>query len=214
MKNKVRIGWDISHLEFTIEDHYYFSKLKTEIIKAGSSIREVKILDDIMDYDVVVFNYPEKPFKKKELVIINRYLKRGGKAVIAGYYNNEDHIADCINSLTYSYGIELGYDQIKDRNECLDGDELLVVTDKIEKYNAGVNRVMFPCCASIKIEKHSGVPFIHAMGGGYSINNKVIGVEVKVDNGILIVIGTCVFWDNYAISKYSNLRFSLNLLLN
>jgi len=213
MKNKVRIGWDISHLEFTIEDHYYFSKLKTEIIKAGSSIREVKILDDIKDYDVVVFNYPEKPFKKKELVIINKYLKRGGKAVIAGYYNNEDYIADCVNSLTYSYGIELGYDQIKDKNECLDGDELLVVTDKIEKYNSGVNRVMFPCCASIKIENNSGVPFVRAMGE-YFKKNKIIGVEAKVDNGILIVIGTCVFWDNYAISKYCNLRFSLNLLLN
>lgn len=213
MRNKLRIGWDISHLEFTIEDHYYFSRLKSEIIKAGSSIHEVKMLDDIQHYDLVVFNYPEKLFKKKEIVIINRYIKSGGKAVIAGYYNNEDQVADCINSLTFNYGIELEHDEIKDVKNCMDNDELLVVTRKINKYNAGVDSVLFPCCASIKILNNYSEPFIYVMDKSNN-GNGIIGVETRLDEGKLILIGTCVFWDNYAISKYNNLRFSLNLLLN
>ncbi len=213
MKNKFSVGWDISHLEFTIEDHYYFSRLKTEVRKTGSLIEEVKVFQNILNYDVAVFNYPEKPFMKKEKVVLNRFLNKGGRAIITGYYNNEDKVADCINSLTSSYGIELRSDQIKDKENCLNEDELLVVTDRVENYNAGVKRAMFPCCASIKIRDRSVYPFIRTIDRKAG-RRKIIGVQAPVEKGKLIVIGTCVFWDNYAISKYSNLRFSLNLLLN
>lgn len=213
MNKKVKIGWDISHLEFTIEDHYYFSKLKSGIIKIGSTVKEVKTLDKIEDYNVVVFNYPEIPFNKKDTSLIRSYIKKGGTAVITGYYNNEDGVADSINTLAQGFGFELRRDQVKDKRNCLGRDELLVVTQRIELYNEGVNNVMFPCCGSINIFDNTTHPFIYTMDRTSS-RKRVIGAEAHYGNGKFILIGTCVFWDNYALLQFSNLRFSLNLLLN
>ena len=212
MNKKVKIGWDISHLEFTIEDHYYYSKLKSEIIKIGSTVKELKTLDKIQDYEVVVFNYPEIPFRKKDASLIRSFVKKGGTAVITGYYNNEDGIADSVNTLTHSFGFELRRDRVKDKHNCLGGDELLVVTERIELYNEGVNNVMFPCCATINIFENKINPFIYTMKN--TSGNRVIGAVAHHGDGKVILIGTCVFWDNNALSHCSNLRFSLNLLLN
>ena len=213
MKNNINIGWDISHQEFTIEDHYYFSSLKKEIIQAGSLVEEVKQLKDILDYDVAVLNYPEKSFNKKEILIINKFLKSGGRVIVTGYYNNEDYVADCVNSLTYDYGLVLRKDQIRDKVQCYGKDELLIITDGINAYNSGVKKVMFPCCSSVKLLKKKSTPFV-VIKGCEGNRSKIIGAQILVEGGCLILIGTCVFWDNYAISKYSNLKFSLNLLLN
>ena len=45
-----------------------------------------------------------------------------------------------------------------------------------------------------------------------SEKNDVIGVMKKINNGLLIVLGTCVFWDNYSIDKFENKKFSLAIL--
>jgi hypothetical protein len=42
MGEKIRIGWDVSHLEFTIDDHYYYSVLKSKIIESGASVTKLK----------------------------------------------------------------------------------------------------------------------------------------------------------------------------
>ena len=65
MKRRVKIGWDISHLEFTIEDHYYFSILKSSLKESGAVVKEVDSFKDITRYDVTVLNYPEKTFTKE-----------------------------------------------------------------------------------------------------------------------------------------------------
>src|SRR5712692_3663625 len=100
MTRKIRIGWDISHLEFTIEDHYYFSILKSSLKESGAVVKEVDSFKDITRCDVIVLNYPEKTFTKEEVKIIRRCLEEGRRVIAAGYYNNEDNIAGCINSLS------------------------------------------------------------------------------------------------------------------
>ncbi|MBI2485688.1 MAG: hypothetical protein HYW01_01765 [Deltaproteobacteria bacterium] len=213
MQKKVKIAWDISHLEFTIEDHYYFSILKSEIKEAGGVVREVDSFEKIVDYDVAVLNYPEKPFKRDELKLVKRYLEEGGRVIIAGYYNNEDRIADRINSLSTHFGLFLNNDKVKDKSSNDEGDDLLVVASRILSYSDSVEKVLFPCSASINILRDSGRPIVIKESHSDSARKTVIGAEVSVGKGRFILLGTCVFWDNFAIRKYSNLRFSLNLLL-
>jgi hypothetical protein len=213
MTKKIKIAWDISHLEFTIEDHYYFSILKSSLKEAGAIVKEVDSFKDIMDYDVVVLNYPEKPFKKGEIELVREYLKEGRRVVAAGYYNNEDNIAGCINSLSRNFGLCLNGDRVRDKWSNDEGDDLLLVTSKVSSYNNSVQRVFFPCTASINIHSDFGKPIIIIENSSDSRKKTVIGSEVKVDEGKFILLGTCVFWDNFAIRKYGNLKFALNLLL-
>ena len=74
-----------------------------------------------------------------------------------------------------------------------------------------MERVLFPCSASIGIHGDSGRPIV--LKEGISSKRTVIAAEVRVGEGRFILLGTCVFWDNFAIKKYSNLGFSLNFLL-
>ena len=213
MPKKIKIGWDISHLEFTIEDHYYFSILKSKIKEAGAVVREVDSFERIVDYHVAVLNYPEKGFKRDEVKLLKRYVQQGGRVIIAGYYNNEDRIADCINSLSTHFGLFLGSDKVRDKWSNDAGDDLLLVTSRTLSYSESVESVLFPCSASINILTHSGRPIVVKEDHSHSAKKTVIGAEVSVGKGQLILLGTCVFWDNFAIQKFSNLRFSLNLLL-
>jgi hypothetical protein len=211
MAEKTKIAWDISHLEFTIEDHYYFSILKSSLKERGAVVREVGSFSDILKYDVAVLNYPERPFTKGEARLIRGYLESGKRIVIAGYYNNEDRVADRINSLSSHFGLSLSGDRVRDRSNNDEGDDLLVVTSRVLSYNDSVERVLFPCSASIRIHGNSAKPIV--LKEGDSPRKTVIAAEVSVGRGRLILLGTCVFWDNFAIRKYSNLGFSLNLLL-
>jgi hypothetical protein len=211
MPKKIKIGWDISHLEFTVEDHYYFSILKSKIREAGAVVKEVDSFEGLVDYQVVVLNYPEKGFRRDEVSLLKKHVQYGGRVIIAGYYTNEDRIADRINSLSKHFGLVLNKDKVKDKSSNDEGDDLLVVTSRILSYSDSVKSVLFPCSASINILTDSGRPIAVKENG--SARKTVIGAEVSMGKGRLILLGTCVFWDNFAIRKYSNLRFSLNLLL-
>jgi hypothetical protein len=213
MTRRVKIGWDISHLEFTIEDHYYFSILKSSLKESGAVVKEVDSFTDITRYDVTVLNYPEKTFTKDEVKIIRNYLEVGKRVIACGYYNNEDNIAGCINSFSYHFGLSLNGDKVRDKSNNDEGDDLLVVTSKILSYNDSVNRILFPCPASINIHTASGRPIMFTKNSSHSRKETVIGAEAQVGKGKFILLGTCVFWDNFSIRKYSNLRFTLNLLL-
>jgi len=37
----IRIAWNISHLEFTISDYYYFLKLMKELTSRGAYVSEI-----------------------------------------------------------------------------------------------------------------------------------------------------------------------------
>ncbi|HEY7535479.1 MAG TPA: hypothetical protein VH878_05995 [Thermodesulfobacteriota bacterium] len=214
MTKKIKIAWDVSHLEFTIEDHYYFSILKSSIKDAGGVVKEVDSLKDIKGYDVVVLNYPEKPFTKGEAALLKQNLQKGKKVIVCGYYNNEDKIADTINSLSSNFGFFLRSDKVMDKSSNENSDDLLVVTSRVLSYNDSVKRVLFPCSASVKMNTGLARPIVLLENPPGSKNSAVIGAETQVGEGKFILLGTCVFWDNFAINKYSNLRFSLNLLLS
>ena len=213
MSRRVKIAWDISHLEFTIEDHYYFSILKSSIKEAGAVVKEVDSFKDIIDYDVVVLNYPEKPFTKDEAKLVKRYLEKGKKVIAGGYYNNEDRIADHINSISSHFGLFLSSDKVRDKSSNDNDDDLLVVTSRVLSYKDSVKKVLFPCPASISLQSAYAKPIVLLENSISSKRETVIGAEAQVDKGKFILLGTCVFWDNFAIKKYANLRFSLNLLL-
>ncbi len=213
MKRKIKVAWDVSHLEFTIEDNYYFSILKSSLRESGAVVKEVDSFKDITGYDVTVLNYPEKTFTKGEARLVREYIQEGKRVIACGYYNNEDNIAGCINSLSSHFGLSLNNDKVRDKSNNDEGDDLLVVTSRVLSYNDSVERVLFPCSGSINIEKDFGKPVIIREDSSRQRKKTIIGAESQVGKGKFILLGTCVFWDNFAIRKYSNLRFSLNLLL-
>ncbi len=210
----VRVAWDVSHQEFTIEDHYYFGKLKSALDKRGIAVKEINHLDYLEEYDVLVINYPEIKFSRSEIRAINKFIHGGGRVIILGYYRNEDGVADAVNSLSGRYGLELNADYIFDRVNNYGGDELFIVTTKVNHFNHGVNRVMMPCTASIRILKKNAYVIVAGEDSAKasSLNRPIIGAGCSIGKGELIVIGTCVFWDNYAIDKYDNYKFAMNLL--
>ena len=212
MTNKIiNIGWDISHLEFTIGDHYYFSKLKSLVKANGCSVNEVTVFYELEFFDVIVLNYPEISFKDSEVDFLYQAVRSGKRVIITGYYNNEDNISDTANSLCYKFGVRLNKDEITN-SECNDeSDPLLPVISSIDLFGESVSELLLPCCASIDITGNEARPFL--LNNPHAEKEKgVMGTITFAGKGEFILIGTCVFWDNYAISRYSNSIFSLNLL--
>jgi hypothetical protein len=214
MVKRIRIGWDISHLEFTIDDHYYYSVLKSRIIESGASVTTLKSFEYLYGFDVLVLNYPEKSFTKREVTQVMNFIEKGNRVVMCGYYNNEDGIADCINSISIHFGLTLKKDCVRDKLNNHKGDELLLVTSRVLSHEYKVKKILLPCCSSIKIRgKSSSVVAMSQGSTSLSRTEEIIAAQSSLGRGEFILIGTCVFWDNYSISKYSNLRFSTNLLL-
>ncbi len=215
-RKKIKIGWDISHQEFTINDHYYFSILKSRIFDEGALVHEVRRFKDIIKYDVLVLNYPEKPFTKRDTKLVKQFIERGRKVIVCGYYHNEDMIADNINSLSTRFGLSLKKDGVRDKLHNFKGDDLLILTSKILSCDCKVNKVLLPCCASITISGRSATEVVlmeHSLIAK-SKKKTILAAQFRVGNGKFILIGTCVFWDNFAINRFNNMRFALNLLLD
>ncbi len=205
-----KIGWDVTHQEFTVEDHYYFSKLKEAILKEGMKVEEVSNWKDLKNYDTIVFNYPEIPFKRDEVDFVEELVARYGKKVILlGYYKNEDRIAEVCNSLSERFGMLLNHDEVIDEKNNHEGDKYLITTTKIRRYKEGVRKIVLPCCASIK----TVMPDVKIVARAEDDYTLLIAEQIHPQSGgYFCLCGTCVFWDNYSITLYDNLRFSLNLL--
>ena len=208
----LRVAWDVSHQEFTIEDHYYFSILKKLLESEGVLVSEISDLRDLNDYDVLVLNYPERPFNMDDVRIIRSFLERGGRVILLGYYNNEDGIADNVNSLASHFGIRLNKDAIIDNQNNFGDDKFFVVTSKVNIKD--ISKVMMACTASVTPTEDSAIPIIVGEHTARSTegHEPIIAVYKKVGEGDLIVFGTCVFWDNYSIEKYDNKKLALKLL--
>jgi hypothetical protein len=214
MEKKIRIGWDVSHLEFTIDDHYYYSVLKSNIIDSGASVTTLKSLEYLNGIDVLVLNYPEKSFTKREVKKVMKFIEEGNRAVACGYYNNEDGIADCINSIAIPFGLALKKNSVRDKLNNYKGDELLLVTSRVLSHDYKVRKILLPCCSSVEIRRKSNSVIAMSQGSkSLPRTEAIIAAQSNFGRGEFILIGTCVFWDNYSISRYSNLRFSINLLL-
>ena len=214
---KVRVGWSITHREFTITDYYYFSILQREAREAGIEIDEVEDWNKLGEYDTVVFNYPEIPFREEEIKDVERWVwEEGKKVILLGYYKNEDHIADTCNTLARSFGMELNSDEVTDEKNNHNGDRYFLVTSKIRRYKGKVEKVLLPCTASIKPIMPDIKIVVRAEDTAVSSEgNYTLLIAERIappSGGYFCLAGTCVFWDNYSISLYDNLNFSLNLL--
>ncbi|HHJ63914.1 MAG TPA: hypothetical protein ENJ61_03315 [Aquifex aeolicus] len=212
-----RVGWSITHQEFTITDYYYFSILQKEAEKAGIEIEEVSDWSRLEGYDTLVFNYPEKPFTEEEGRWIEKLVwDRGKKVILLGYYKNEDHIADTCNSLSRRFGMELNPDEVTDEVSNHGGDPYFVVTTKVRRYSANVEKVVFACTASIRPLMPDVKVVVRAEDTALSsAGNYTLLVAEQIaprSGGYFCLVGTCVFWDNYSIRLYDNLNFALNLL--
>ena len=209
-----KIAWDISHQEFTIEDHYYFSILKRKLSEVGAIVSEITDFKEITKFDILVLNYPEKSFTLDDVKLVKRFMEQGGRVIALGYYNNEDSIADTINSLAEYFGLKLMDDEVTDNVNNINDDKYFVVTSKVKAFNKSVKKILMPCTASVKILSNKGFPIVigEKTAKTSSGNDPIIGARVKIGKGEFILLGTCVFWDNYSITKFDNLQFSLNLL--
>ncbi len=218
-----RVGWSITHQEFTVTDHYYFSILQKEAQRAGIEIEEVDDWDRLKDYDTIVFNYPEIPFTEEEGRWIEELVwNRGKKVILLGYYKNEDRIADTCNSLARRFGMELNPDEVTDDVHNHEGDRYFLVTPKIRRYNRNhrneidVERVVLACTASVKPLLPDTKVVVRAEDTAVSSDGHytlLIAEQIAPrSGGYFCLAGTCVFWDNYSIGLYDNLNFALNLL--
>jgi len=211
----VRIGWSVSHGEFTIKDYYYFSILSEKIISRGWEVEEIYNIRNIDKYDVIVFNYPERGFTKSEVNTIKKYIEDGGKVIVLGYYDNEDGVADAINTMMKNFGLELLKDAVIDNTNKIDDEGLFITTTKVLKCNKNVGKILLPCTASIKT--HTTDVYKIVLGEKTSksttgITQPILFAGRKIGRGEIILGGTCVFWDNYSITEFDNMMFALNLL--
>lgn len=212
----MKILWDVSHQEFTIEDHYYFSILRRELELRNAEVLVLEKLDHISlrNADVLVLNYPEKEFSRDEADIIKKFVLSGGRVIIAGYYNNEDNVADTINTLTKHFGLLLNRDAVIDEKNNYQSDKFFVVTSKINTSKIALNKILFACSASVSISGNTHI-LVEGEDTAYSTSGykSVMGARKMLGEGDIVLLGTCVFWDNYSIEKYDNKEFALGLLL-
>ncbi len=211
-----KVAWSTAHQEFIISDHYYFSKLQRYARENGIVIDEVDSIEKFSEYDTIVFNYPEIPFKEEEVDFLAELIRKGKKIMIFGYYKNEDRIADTCNSLTKRFGIVFNGDTVVDTENNYEGDDLLITTRNIKHFRDNVNKVMLACTDTITIENELVEPIVYAEETAISKlgKEKILFAEYRDlgSGGTLIAGGTCVFWDNYSIDLFNNKEFSLDLL--
>lgn len=212
-----KVAWSITHQEFIISDHYYFSKLQRYTKENGIEVDEVDEFERFADYDVIIFNYPEIPFKEEEVDFIQELVKKGKKVGIFAYYKNEDRIADTCNTMANRFGISFNGDIITDDVNNYDEDNLLITTGKISEKmkEKGIGKVVLACTDSLTLTGQNTVPLIYGEDTAISKLGKDKILLAKYNDpsgGCFIAGGTCVFWDNYSIDLYNNKELSLLLL--
>ncbi len=211
-----KVAWDVSHQEFIISDHYYFSKLLRYTKENDIIVDEVDEFEKLADYDTIIFNYPEIAFTEDEANFIEELVKKGKTIGIFAYYKNEDRIADTCNTLSERFGIKFNGDIITDNINNYDNDNLLIVSSDLYNLPENISKVMLACTDSLTTTKAEVRPLVKAEDTAES----QLGLETLLfaeyvdpnSNGKFIAGGTCVFWDNYSIDLYNNKEFSLNLL--
>lgn len=212
-----KVAWSVTHQEFIISDHYYFSKLQRYAKENDIIVDEVDEFEKFSEYDVLIFNYPEIPFNSNEVDFVEELVKKGKKVGIFAYYKNEDKIADTCNTMANRFGISFNGDIIVDSINNYDNDDLLITTTNLAKkmIEKGVNKVVLACTDSLTITGKDVVPMIFAQDTAVSKLGKDKILFAKYNDpsgGCFIAGGTCVFWDNYSIDLFNNRELSLAIL--
>lgn len=200
------VGWSVFHQEFTIEDHYYFSILKSKI-----NYKLLNSLTEGEDCNVIVFNYPEKPFNEDEIERILDLVEKGKRIIALGYYMDEDNVSSILNEISSPFGLRMLPSAVKDEKNCINNDPYLLVTGKVSRFSENVKRILLPCVAPIEITGNNAEPIILSEETS-TPPSQILGARSQYGKGEFILLGTCVFWDNFAIAHLDNLRFSINLL--
>ena len=200
------VGWDASHGEFLVEDYYYLSKLGKLLREKGIKVNQVEDFDELEEYDVIVFNYPEEEFEKKEVERIEKWLSKGKRIIFAAYYQDMDKTATNINKVLSELKIPLriNNDVVIDSKNNL-GDEMFPLC----KYNGYT--VVMPCTSSLIVADGNALILSTGITKPKKRKNPVVGAMYK-NGGELVVLGTCVFWDNYSLDLVDNKILAFDLL--
>jgi len=201
----MKVGWDATHGEFLIDDHYYFSRLKSIAEAEGIRIEAVGSFSRLEKYDIIVFNYPEIRFKIREASRIKGWLRKGKTVVFTAYYNNLDNVTSIINSVLKRLDSELriNSDVIVDEKFNRNDPMYPLALWKGEK-------VLMPCSSSVS----GGDAVIVGNDSSRSTRgfDAVFASREHVNGGEVVAVGTCVFWDNYSIDELSNRDLALAIL--
>lgn len=167
----------------------------------------------LSSFNILALCYPEEPFSLRERKAIGRFMEDGGRVIIAAYYRCSDKVTAICNSLSEEWGIRFRDDEVRDPEHCLDNDPLFLTTTNISSKLNGVSQIFFPCSASLEIGE--GVEVLIAgeesATSDLATGKLVLGARREVGKGELIALGTCVFWDNFAIERLDNLRLCQHL---
>ncbi|MGH2331591.1 hypothetical protein [Thermoanaerobacter mathranii] len=214
----MKVAWSATHREFLLSDGYYFSGLYRELSKKGIVMEEVEDFDKLFEYDVIVFNYPENPFTDEEKKEIRKLLESYKKKIIfTTHFRNKDRVSEICNGITRDYGIYILPEGVKDEKFYLEDDFLIITTDNIELYNQDVKEVVFPYAAPLHIEDEVDV-VLRGRETSFTDSNKnspILIAQKRFDSGgKLMVCGSCIFWDNFSLFRFDNLRFVINMFLD
>jgi len=196
----LRVVWDTSHQEFTVFDYYYFSSLELFLKQRTIVIENRSPLDKVslFERDILVINYPEISFSEEEVKSVNEFVRKGGRLLVAAYYQNEDNVAHICSGLLSFAGIKFSDGVVVDPESGLL--TTARITDKAKTKIEGSNfeKVFFPCACPVISD--NGIPLLEVSG-------QPVAYYVRHGTGEIIALGTAVFWDNFAIDREDNWRF-------
>lgn len=209
-----RWAWSTSHGEFTLADHYYFSRLQDFLRDRGLPVDIVSDFSRLLAYDGIILNYPEVPFQAHEIQALRDRVAAGAVLIGLAYYQNEDGVADVLNALFRPVGLVLEADVVTDPRHNVARDPYLVVTRRVLRYAAGVRRLVLPCPCSIRLADPAAQAIVvgESTATASSGNAPVLAAERPWGRGRWIAVGTCVFWDNFCLVRADNRRWVWNLL--
>lgn len=209
-----RWAWSTSHGEFTLADHYYFSRLQAFLRDRGLQVDIVPDFSRLLEYDGIILNYPEVPFQAHEIQALRDRVEAGAVVIGLAYYQNEDGVADVLNALFRPVGLVLEADLVTDPRHHVARDPYLVVTRRVLRYSTGVRRVVFPCPCSIRLTDPAAQAIVvgESTAVASSGNVPVLAAERPWGRGRWIAVGTCVFWDNFSLDRADNRQWTWNLL--
>jgi hypothetical protein len=202
--------WDISHLEFTITDEYYFKDLMS-LLEKKYKVQVVESLSDevLKEADWLVLNYPELPFKEEEKQRIFDFVERGGNLISTAYYRNEDGVAGILNELFQELGICFRYDEVREENG-----SPFITTSKIVKPLPRVERVYLPCTCSLHLSGKWKPLVCSEKGQKSNLASPPLVYAAFLDfgRGKIFNLGTSVFWDNFSLRREDNLNLVKGIL--
>lgn len=200
IRTDTRIIWNTSHHEFTVFDYYYFSSLE-RFLKNNFILMENRtpLNEAVLNpYDILVINYPEVGFTIEEKEAVRKFLEKGGRLIVAAYYQNEDSVASICSDLLDFAGVAFGEGSVLSKKEGLLTTAMSADEAKKAFNDIAFERVYFPCSCPVIAEE--SLPLL-------KVEDQTVACVKEFGEGSIIALGTAVFWDNFAIDREDNWKF-------